>query len=139
MKKMLTCWVRIPNLPFFYLVFRAWSHWRAFSGSKHLEFLLDKKLVTPHSSTILNELYSTGKRPFKPNTVSTAQKSNQPEAETMVLHKSDGKRLANALNMPELYIELDRAVWQVEKALQAERKVKQEKTDLDSVNLDKKK
>ncbi len=38
----------------------------------------------------------------------------------MVLHKSDGKRIAEALEIPELDVELDRAVWQVEKALKAE-------------------
>lgn len=52
----------------------------------------------------------------------------------MVLHKSDGKRIAQALNIPELDIELDRAVWQVEKALMAEQELKQEKADLDGAN-----
>lgn len=48
----------------------------------------------------------------------------------MILHKSSGKKIAEALNIPELDMELDRAVWQVEKALKAEK----EKSDLDSVN-----
>lgn len=122
----------IPNLPFFYLVFRAWSHWRALSGSKHIEFLLDKNLITPQSSPILNELYKSGERPFD----ISASKNN---TETMVLHNSDGKRIAEALEIPELSVELDRAVWQVEKALHAEKELREEKSNLDSINEESKK
>lgn len=49
----------------------------------------------------------------------------------MVLHKSDGKRIAEALKIPELNVELDRAVWQVRKALEAEKELKGEKVELD--------
>lgn len=56
------------------------------------------------------------------------------EEDSMVLHKSDGKRIAQALEIPELDIELDRAVWQVEKALTAEKELKQEKAKLDEAN-----
>jgi hypothetical protein len=113
--------IRIPNLPFFYLVFRAWSHWRALSGSKHIEFLVDKNLVNIRPSQVLDELYSTGKRPFETQSVPPEMKSH----ETMVLHESHGRRIAEALKVPELYIELDRAVWQVENALQAEKEQSQ--------------
>ena len=105
------------------------------SGSKHIEFLLDKKLITPQPSKILEELYSSGKKPFdtKPVTSTTSQGST-PGTETMVLHKSDGKRIAQALELPQLDIELDRAVWQVEKSLKAEQELKQEKANLDKAN-----
>lgn len=56
----------------------------------------------------------------------------------MVLHKSNGSRIAEALQIPELKIELDRAVWQVEKALQAEKELKEEKTRLDTANSESK-
>jgi hypothetical protein len=56
----------------------------------------------------------------------------------MVLHKSNGSRIAEALEIPELNIELDRAVWQVEKALQAEKELKEEKTRLDTANSESK-
>ena len=102
---------RIPNLPFFYLVFRAWSHYAALSGSKHLEFLVNQKLVTPQPSKILDELYARGKKPFD---------NSNPGEERMFLHASDHKRFAEMLELPELSIELTRAVWQVEKVLKAE-------------------
>ena len=125
----------IPNIPFFYLAFRAWSHWRALSGSRHIEFLLEKKLITPQPSNILDELYSAGKKPFNtsaslPTTSSTPEDSTAPE-ETIILHKSDGKRIAEALKIPELNVELDRAVWQVKKALEAKKELKEEKVELD--------
>lgn len=129
--------ISVPNLPFFYLVFRAWSHWRALSGSKHIEFLHDKKLIATKSSPILDELYLTGKNAFN---VVGEKAANSPVAEEkMVLHKSDGKRIAEALKIPELYIELDRAVWQVEKALKAEKELKEEKAELNSSNDETKK
>lgn len=57
----------------------------------------------------------------------------------MVLHKSDGKRISEALGIPELDLELDRAVWQVEKALKAEMELKDEKKNLDQASSDDKK
>lgn len=105
------------------------------SGSKHIEFLLDQKLITPQPSKILDELYIPGKKPFDTRSVtSTTSYDSTTGTETMVLHKSDGKRIAQALEMPQLDIELDRAVWQVEKALTAEKELKQEKANLDKVN-----
>ncbi|UKZ60270.1 uncharacterized protein TrAtP1_001552 [Trichoderma atroviride] len=35
----------IPNIPFFYLVYRAWSHWRAINGGKHVQWLIQNKLI----------------------------------------------------------------------------------------------
>lgn len=57
----------------------------------------------------------------------------------MVLHKSNGKRIAEALEIPELEAELDRAVWQVEKALKAEQELKEQKRELDSATSEVKK
>lgn len=118
----------IPNLPFFYLVFRAYSHWKALSGSKHIEFLLDNALIKAKPSKILNELYSSGKSPFD-----DAPPSGE---EHMVLHHSNGKRIAEALGIDELNIELDRAVWQVEKALKAKKEAEDEKRKMDSASSD---
>jgi len=127
----------IPNIPFFYLVFRAWSHWRALSGSKHLEFLLGNKLIKTKPSKILDELYATGKRPFDSGPLSSSEvSSSSGEEEKMLLHKSDGKRISEALGIPELDVELDRAVSQVEKALKAEKELKEEKKELDKASTD---
>lgn len=120
---------RIPNLPFFYLVFRAWSHWRALSGSKHIEFLLQNKLITPKPSKILDLIYANGNQPFgaTPEEQTKQLPNSESNDERMIIHKSEGKQIAEALGMPELDIELDRAIWQVGKSIQAEKKLKEEK------------
>lgn len=110
------------------------------SGSKHLEFLLENRLITTKPSKILDELYATGKRPFDAGPVSsTEESSGSAQEETMLLHKSDGKRISEALGIPELDIELDRAVWQVEKALKAEKELRDEKQELGKASADAKK
>jgi hypothetical protein len=121
-RKKLTSSPSIPNLPFFYLVFRAWSHYTALTGSKHLEFLVNKKLITPQPSKILDELYAGGQNPFNNSKPTDSPNSGE---ERMVLHASDHKRFAETLEFPELSIELNRAVWQVEKALRVEAEKKQ--------------
>ncbi|RAL64312.1 hypothetical protein DID88_002203 [Monilinia fructigena] len=119
----------IPNLPFFYLCFRAYSHWKALAGSKHIEFLLKENLVAIKPSKILDELYLRNKVPLpnlKDLAHTTTSNSNILDDETMLLHISDGQEIASALNIPELQMELDRAVWQVENDLEAKRKLKEE-------------
>jgi hypothetical protein len=106
------------------------------SGSKHVEFLLENKLITAKPSQILDELYAQQK-PSDADKISSAQ--SPANEEKMVLRKSDTKPFAEALGIPELHIELERAVWQVEKALRAEKELKEEKTELDSVQAKSKK
>lgn len=132
----------IPNLPFFYLVFRAWSHWRALAGSKHLEFLLNEKLLTPQPSRILEQIYSRGRPQFGEKTgPKVVQSSSEPsvlnaqhiasEEEEMVLRKEDAKEISEALKVPELEMELGRAVWQVERILKKKEELVEEKKELD--------
>jgi len=124
----------IPNIPFFYLVFRAWSHWRALSGSKHVEFLLENDLISAKPSKILDELYSVESQPSPPK---SAIDSNGPEnadvdEESMVLDTSTSSRIAESLKIPELVIEFDRAIWQVQNTLQKEKELQEEKKNLDA-------
>lgn len=48
------------------------------------------------------------------------------EPEVLLLGKGDSARIAQALEMPELHAELDRAIWQVERALGREKELKGE-------------
>lgn len=48
----------VPNLPFFYICWRAWSHWRALKSSQYLSGILDRGQVHTEKSKILEELYS---------------------------------------------------------------------------------
>lgn len=127
----------IPNLPFFYLVFRAYSHWRALSGSKHVEYLLNKNLIKAAPSPILDELYANGKLGNDSKlekAVDDIKVLEEDGKEKMLLHKSDGKVISEALQLPELAVELDRAVWQVETDLEGEKLLKEEAHDLQEAN-----
>jgi hypothetical protein len=118
-------------------VFRAYSHWKALSGSKHVEYLLENNLIKAAPSQILNDLYANGKLNFtriaeKP--VDDLRSEESDGKEQMLLHKSDGKVISDALDIAELNVELDRAVWQVENALKADELLKEEERDLKQAN-----
>lgn len=103
---------RIPNLPFFYLVYRAWSHWKAVSGGKHVQWLVENKLLHLSPSAALDRLYTKA---------AVAEESGKEE---MLLTQQQVRALSETLDIPALEIELERAIWQVDKALhehQAER------------------
>ncbi|KAJ6444600.1 protein (fungal and plant) [Purpureocillium lavendulum] len=96
----------IPNLPFFYLVYRAWSHWKAISGGKHVQWLVENKLLQPSPSKILDQLYSS-----RDATVETSGR------EEPLLTQKQVRAFSEALDIPALEIELERAIWQVDRAL----------------------
>lgn len=130
----------IPNLPFFYLVYRAWSHYRALAGSKHIQYLLKENLIVPNPSPILDTLYSAGimKATRGSITLNPREANAEPgetskllddapmEPEVLLLGEGDSARIAQALEMPELRAELDRAIWQVKKALGKDQDLKEE-------------
>lgn len=123
----------VPNLPFFYLVYRAWSHWRALLGGKHIQFLLDNNLLAPTPSPVVDEVYSEHTEPLLSTpqpTTDSAQDSvgnpgptpspngtRDPDGETMLLSQAKGKKMTQALDLPQLEVELERAIWQVEAAM----------------------
>ncbi|KAL2754601.1 hypothetical protein ACRALDRAFT_2043544 [Sodiomyces alcalophilus JCM 7366] len=114
----------IPNFPFFYLAYRAWSHWRAIAGGAHLEFLRKNKLVDLSPSHLLDSIYSPlTNKPHK-QTLSPAQHPNPASGspgveEKVLLSNDDGVRIAETLDLPELKVEMERAIWQVNNALNA--------------------
>ncbi|KAK1752067.1 mitochondrial K+-H+ exchange-related-domain-containing protein [Echria macrotheca] len=121
----------IPNLPFFYLCYRAWSHWRALAGGKHIQFLLKNNLLALTPSPIVDEVYAEQKQPLastpEPTTAPAtdefktldppASKTPNPDGETMLLSQANGKKMTQALDLPQLEVELERAIWQVETAI----------------------
>lgn len=52
--------------------------------------------------------------------------------ERMLLSESSGQLFVEYLEVPELAVEVERAVWQVEKALRAQQDRREEKTELDA-------
>ncbi|KAL9046488.1 MAG: hypothetical protein Q9214_000688 [Letrouitia sp. 1 TL-2023] len=143
----------VPNIPFFYLVFRAWSHWRARSGSKHIEFLLSNDLIKLVPSTALDLAYQR-EVSMKVNTgdvdkesssqIQARKEANSPSSlfnpnithEAMLIKESQGGLIADETKFPELEEHIVRAVKQVEKALRAKKELKEEKEELDHATKD---
>ncbi|TGJ80179.1 hypothetical protein E0Z10_g8573 [Xylaria hypoxylon] len=112
----------IPNLPFFYLVYRAWSHYRALAGGRHLQWLISNNFFTISPSKTLDTIFPRhlppSNLPEEPNHPDSYQSDKSPPAqETLLLTRESGRKLAQALEVPELEIELERAIWQVEMAI----------------------
>ncbi|KAF8157853.1 mitochondrial K+-H+ exchange-related-domain-containing protein [Crassisporium funariophilum] len=55
----------VPNLPFFFCVWRSWSHYRAYRSSQYLQSLLEHDVIVPEASEPLNEVYKL--HPFTPS------------------------------------------------------------------------
>lgn len=104
----------IPNLPFFYLAYRAWSHWRALAGGKHIQFLTSNNLVSPTLSPILDAIY----RQVQPSKLGQPSDPEASAHDSMLLSQETGRRLVEALDIPELEVEIERAIWQVERAIE---------------------
>ena len=114
----------IPNIPFFYLAFRAWSHWRALAGGKHVQHLLQNSELVYRPSPILDAIYGDAKKsPFASEKLAQAA---APEERLLISHPEGSKAVARAFDSPALELELERAIWQVESALNKEKAVKQQ-------------
>ncbi|KAI0428296.1 mitochondrial K+-H+ exchange-related-domain-containing protein [Xylaria sp. FL1042] len=118
----------IPNLPFFYLVYRAWSHYRALAGGKHLQWLLSNKFFTLSPSETMDAVFSRHPRSSSlPGKLSHRDSSpgdnGSPPEERLLLTQETGRELAQALKVPELVVELERAIWQVETAIRKEKEM----------------
>lgn len=137
----------IPNIPFFYLVFRAYSHWKALSGSKHLEFILQNKLLKFVPSSELDEVYTAGlmypSREISRNAPVPSReqaedisniiekKTNDRSEDVMVLQRWNGKLIAERFKLSEMEVEIERAVEQVEQAIKGREELLEEKRELE--------
>ncbi|KAL9108259.1 MAG: hypothetical protein Q9227_006997 [Pyrenula ochraceoflavens] len=137
----------IPNIPFFYLTFRCWSHWRALNGSKHVEFLLENKLLQYQNSSVIDKIYAHNSAGLLSSFSLRSHSDPLPQAtdgEEMLLTNSSHKAFAEALDYPEIGMEVDRGVRQVQKLIQAKAEAPDEKseqirTDVEEKELDKQK
>ncbi|KAG6032931.1 hypothetical protein E4U41_007089 [Claviceps citrina] len=110
----------IPNLPFFYLVYRAWSHWRAIAGGRHIQFLVDRKLLRPTASPVLDALYGhrTGTlQQQQTQAPGTTPGPSPSSGEVLLLTQAQARSCSKKLGVPALEMELERAIWQVEQAI----------------------
>lgn len=102
------------------------------NGSRHLEFLVEKNLLNPISLPELERLFA--KRASQKLEATTTDTSYSEVAEDIeegedrvLLQMSDAKKLATILEAPELVLEAERAIIQVNQQLEAAAKAKQNK------------
>ncbi|KAM0724250.1 hypothetical protein Q7P37_000132 [Cladosporium fusiforme] len=138
----------VPNLPFFYLCFRGWSHYKALYGGKLLEHLTSKKKITSTPSAQLDAMYTAGllhptrqasREASKPSEEDVERVTRVVEAQThgdeeevMLLQKWNGKLLAEAFHLPEMEVEIERAVEQVEKLIKSKKELEEEKKEVEA-------
>jgi hypothetical protein len=137
----------VPNLPFFYVLYRAYSHWTALNGSKFLEHLLKHNLPTPKPSSTLDELYTAGlmyptRQLSRAAPAPTEQQADEVSAvvhkqtrdeteDVMVLQRWNGKLIAEQFDLPDMEVEIERAVEQVENAIKSKEKLAEDKLALE--------
>ncbi|KAH8155331.1 uncharacterized protein LAJ45_00341 [Morchella importuna] len=104
----------IPNIPFFYLLYRAFSHWKALAGAKHLEFLVNHQLLQPTPITELDSLYRNKletEAEFKEKIL------HNDSEEVMLINSRNAKEIAASIEVPALAVECERACAQVRESL----------------------
>ncbi|KAI9830907.1 MAG: hypothetical protein M1819_005289 [Sarea resinae] len=110
----------------------------ALSGSKHIEFILENKLLKPAPSPELDNLYPSDPPSDKAKEAKyTGDRAGDnvdalyDKEEVMLLRKHSGEAISNSLDIPELRGELERAIHQVEASLKAQKELKEEKRHMD--------
>jgi len=143
----------IPNLPFFYLAYRAFSHWKALSGAKHLEFLVEKNLFQPVKSSALDAMYTRHVTATTIDCDALAKETKvewtdvknlirkgeekafkRGEMDVLLIGVQDAQAIAKVADFPALAVECERACKQVadQMKFQAEKdtqKLRTEKAD----------
>ena len=125
----------IPNIPFFYLAFRCWSHWRALRGSDHLDFMLDHRILRFISTPEIENIYKTV-APDHQHSYQFVMRNQvldgEEPKELLLLTPRSHVAISRDLQVPELNLEVERAVMQVETSLrmQEEEQQQQEKDSM---------
>lgn len=82
----------------------------------------------------MKQLNQEAEKPHGQEAGGSSAIGSDAEAERMLLIPSNGKLIADMVEVPELDEHIHRAVKQVEKSLSAKRELNEEKEELDSVN-----
>ncbi|GAM88527.1 hypothetical protein ANO11243_065600 [Dothideomycetidae sp. 11243] len=125
----------VPNVPFFYLAFRAWSHYKALYGAQYLAVLLEGKHVVPKPNEELDRLYASGSGAIAVRRAGKRSFDAEKEKEFMLLDPEMGRTIAEKLSLPAIQVEIERAVDQVKADLEKAANEEKEK----AANQDKEK
>lgn len=117
-------------------------------GAQHIGFLVKNQLFKLKPSSVLDTAYAVqkigvsltdvekdiqGLRDRRAKATSPGDISPQPP-ERMLLSGSDGTLISKCLDIPEIGPEIERAVWQVERSIRADKELAEEKNKLEKAN-----
>jgi len=135
----------IPNLPFFYLVYRAYSHWKAYKSSQYLSNLISQNRVQPTESKELEDIFSQTTPPPAHTTAPEASagkevaETSKPQDDRMLLLSHHIPMLMDKMEFPEwVRADLRRARMQVEQSA-AENKLEELESNAEDVHPERKK
>ena len=105
---------------------------QALNGAKHLEFLVKENLLNPVPHPALEQLYAKRLSESLDNThlekpASKMAEDVEQSEDRILLQLPDAKKLATILEAPELSLEAERAIVQVEEKLRTQDERKDEK------------
>ncbi|KAF9646219.1 hypothetical protein BDM02DRAFT_3100221 [Thelephora ganbajun] len=116
----------IPNLPFFFCIWRSWHHFRAYKASQYLQDLLTRGAISPQSDPQLDQIYSSS----SVSTTSNPQEAATPEthepessdANAMLLSTGDVPRIQHTFKLPKPFAtDLYRALAQTSSRIEKHR------------------
>ena len=95
------------------------------SGGRHIQFLVENKLFIFKPSSILESIYSANRQSLPrvtnptttPNREGAEPQDGEGDRERLLLSQDGCKAITQALDLPQLGVELERAIWQVEGAI----------------------
>jgi len=116
----------IPNLPFFFCIWRSWHHFRAYKASQYLQGLLARGAISPLSDPRLDEIYSSSSVSTTPKPQEAAIPENRgPEPSddnAMLLSASDVQRIQHTFGLPKSFVtDLNRALAQTSLRIESNR------------------
>ncbi len=118
------------------------------SGSQHIGFLAENQLFELAPSSVLDTAYAVqkigvsltdvekeiqGLRDRRASVISPGDESPEP-SERMLLSGSDGTLISKCLDIQEIGPEVERAVWQVERSIKADKELAEEKNKLEKAS-----
>ncbi|RDB19027.1 hypothetical protein Hypma_014296 [Hypsizygus marmoreus] len=106
----------IPNIPFFFCVWRSWSHYKAYRASQYLQSLLDAGIIILEPSPLLDVVYkdySPAEKPPSSPSSSAESQSTPPRRHELLLTRDAVPAILNVFGLkPSAGADLLRAVEQ---------------------------
>lgn len=109
----------VPNVPGFYLLYRAWSNWKAYEGGKHLNYLLKNDQLTFKTQSTLDTYFEKLTETSNPSAPAAS------EDDCMIIDEDHIDTIVSLVDAREMAPELHRAVRQVKKDILKEEHTKE--------------